>query len=506
MAFFSILGVSILLVLLGYRYFLYPAFLSPLSRIPNAHITVSVCPLWMWWKRRGGREGTRSIFAAHRQKGPIVRLGPKEVSVASVDGLRQIYAGGFMKPKWYAEQFMHYRNPNLVSMVSPTDHAERRRALSHVYSKSHLLSSRDMRLLSDAIIFKSLFPILEVSAQRQVPVDFYQLNRAIGSDFMSAYLFGLPNSTNTICDARERRDLFRDTDALLRSLTSGGKVRQVIEARGLQLCQAASELVRHPSLHRKLTQPSTEPVVFASLHNRLPKVPEANDAIDSGVLSEMLDHFLAGPEGTKTTLTFLQWELSKQPSLQARLRQELSTLSPAMKPTSRTQADPSGRQATRLLPSFQALDALPLLDAIVQESLRVYPASQAPQFRITPPGGCTIEQHFHVPGGVLISTAVFCMHRNEDVFSNAWSWEPERWMQEDAARLEEMKRWFWAFGSGPRTCIGRHFVALVMKIVVAAIYTNYTTAIIDDDGMEQADTFLGHPIGEKLVLELSAQP
>lgn len=39
-----------------------------------------------------------------------------------------------------------------------------------------------------------------------------------------------------------------------------------------------------------------------------------------------------------------------------------------------------------------------------------------------------------------------------------------------------------------------------MKIVVAAIYTNYTTSIVDDEGMEQDDAFLGHPVGEKLVL------
>jgi hypothetical protein len=43
-----------------------------------------------------------------------------------------------------------------------------------------------------------------------------------------------------------------------------------------------------------------------------------------------------------------------------------------------------------------------------------------------------------------------------------------------------------------------------MKIVIAAIYTNYTTSIVDDQGMEQADTFLGHPVGEKLVLRLTS--
>ncbi|KAF1948950.1 cytochrome P450, partial [Byssothecium circinans] len=500
--FLSVLAVSISLALLGYRYIIYPAFLSPLSKIPNAHFTASFCPWWMRWNRRGGREGIYSIYEAHQQKGSIVRLGPNEVSVASIDGLRKVYVGGFEKPRWYAEQFMHYQTPNLVSMVSPKEHAERRRALSHVYSKSYLLNSKDIQVISAAIIFERLLPILEARAQGGAPVDLYQVNRAVGSDFMSAYVFGIRNSTNTICDATHGQELFSKIDALLRNLSSGQKVRQEVEALGLWHCQAASLLLQQPSSPQKdLSHLSTEPVVFASLQNRLPKSQRANLAINPGVASETLDHFMAGSEGTKTTLTFLQWELSKRLPMQARLQKELSTLNPPIKPDFRMQGNACGHQESQLLPSFQALDALPLLDAIVQESLRVYPASQAPQFRVTPPGGCTIDQRFYVPGDVQISTAVFCMHRNEAVFPDPASWKPERWMKEqDPARIEEMRRWFWAFGSGPRTCIGRHFVMLVMKIMVAAVYTNYTTSIVDDEGMEQADTFLGHPIGEKLML------
>lgn len=43
-----------------------------------------------------------------------------------------------------------------------------------------------------------------------------------------------------------------------------------------------------------------------------------------------------------------------------------------------------------------------------------------------------------------------------------------------------------------------------MKLVIAALYTNYTTSIIDDQGMEQEDAFLGHPVGEKLLLKLKS--
>lgn len=464
MASLSALGIAIILALCAYRYIVYPTFLSPLSKIPNAHFTCSVHPVWMWWKRRGGRQGIHSIFAAHQRQGPIVRLGPNEISVASLDGLRQVYVGGFRKPKWYAEQFINYGTRNLVSMASPKDHADRRRIISHIYSKSYILNSKDMQALTSVIVLDRLCSILEVTARDSKPLDMYQLNGALGADFMSAFIFGLTNSTNFTCNETERQEYFRQHDALLGSSIEDEKARQVMEAHGLDLCQTANVLLQQPSEKpRGSTSLSTEPVVYAMLQKRLSK-ESLNVATNPAIASETLDHFMAGPEGTRTTLTFLQWELSKRPSLQARLRNELLTLKPPVQPTSGPQANHPGGQVAQRLPSFQSLDALPLLDAIVQETLRLYPASQAPQFRITPPGGCTLEKRFYIPGGVQISTAVFCMHRNEDVFPNASSWEPERWMEkQNPARLEEMRRWFWAFGSGPRTCIGRYFVVLGMQ-------------------------------------------
>lgn len=40
-----------------------------------------------------------------------------------------------------------------------------------------------------------------------------------------------------------------------------------------------------------------------------------------------------------------------------------------------------------------------------------------------------------------------------------------------------------------------------MKLVVAAIYTNYTTRIIDDEGIEQLDGYAVGPKGDKLILQ-----
>ena len=107
---FVLLGVA-LAVFLSYRcyqYFLYPLFFSPLSKIPSAHFTASWSPLWMLWVRYNSREN-RAVHNAHLKYGPIVRLGPNEISVNCVDGgIRTVYSGGFEKPDFYPNQFQNF--------------------------------------------------------------------------------------------------------------------------------------------------------------------------------------------------------------------------------------------------------------------------------------------------------------------------------------------------------------------------------------------------------------
>ena len=40
-----------------------------------------------------------------------------------------------------------------------------------------------------------------------------------------------------------------------------------------------------------------------------------------------------------------------------------------------------------------------------------------------------------------------------------------------------------------------------LKFAAAAIYSNYTTTIIDDEDIEQLDGYISGPKGEKLILQ-----
>ncbi len=39
-----------------------------------------------------------------------------------------------------------------------------------------------------------------------------------------------------------------------------------------------------------------------------------------------------------------------------------------------------------------------------------------------------------------------------------------------------------------------------MKLIAAAIYTNFTTHIVDDEGIEQEDAYTAMPRSNKLIL------
>lgn len=86
---------------LVYKLALHPALLSPLAKIPNAHWSVPFSRLWVLSIRFNHKEN-RTLQAAHRRLGPVIRVAPNELSVDDTDCLRTVYQGGFEKPSWYS--------------------------------------------------------------------------------------------------------------------------------------------------------------------------------------------------------------------------------------------------------------------------------------------------------------------------------------------------------------------------------------------------------------------
>jgi cytochrome P450 len=380
----------------------------------------------------------------------------------------------------------------MFSTCEAKPHAARKRMLSNVYSKSYVNSSVVLADITKVLIRDRLLPKLSALAQSGEPFDIFPILSASTMDFVTSYLFGLKNSSDFLRND-QKRDVFlahytsrhiynlypQELPRLTRSLKNLGyrlvpswvdAANEWIQDWALQMCDGAADILEgrdttssNPSNPSNSTSPNV-PEVYRQLTTSMAKSsaklnPQADDEATSprlAIASEVLDHLAAGFDTSGITLVYFVHELSQRPDLQHALRQELASLQHAALTLSRSHDDTSSSSSP--VPSARDLDSLPLLQAMLQETLRLRSAIPGPEPRITPPAGCVLgpDGEYSVPGGVRVSAQPHSLHRNPEVFEDPERWRPERWLEASPEELKEMNRWFWAFSSGGRMCIGSH--------------------------------------------------
>ncbi|KAK3679103.1 hypothetical protein LTR37_021444, partial [Vermiconidia calcicola] len=451
----SIIVVAGLLFVLAYKYILYPAFGSPLSALPTAHPLCSITSKWFDRQILRQKELT-TLFAAHQKHGPIVRLGPQEVSVVSLEGLRNIYTAGLEKHPWYAATFENYGTPNLVSTLEHRPHSVQKRMIANVYAKSYIQHSIDVDTLSTGIVFERFLPLLQKYADERDHVNVMHLFQWAGIDFMTAYIFGTAHCSDFLEDKEGREAYFKDWSKI-RNFDNSGE-NNVVEG----LCMKLSSDTLAAQDHSQNNDiAGTNPVVFSKLYSQLQQKAKAegNQLSQTDLMkrcaSELLDHIVATHETFAITSTYVLYRMSLDPALQKKLRAELLALDPSVT---------LGAAEEGLLPSPDQIDALPLLNGIIQETLRLHAAVPVRQPRVVPKGGIMLHSHY-IPAGTTVSSNAYSIHRQPEIFPRRSEWLPQRWMvRDDRSPIvasfpgpEVIRRWFWAFGSGGRMCIGSNF-------------------------------------------------
>lgn len=336
-----------------------------------------------------------------------------------------------------------------------------------------------MAIGSRCLIYQRLLPKLARFASLQQEVAMGRLFGCVFMDFTTVYQFGLRSGSNFIendefanwwLELYESRKKFTFWPQEMPGLTGAlakikvrlspawvASANTKLEKWCLDMCDAAEAY--EGAVKKGLTQelPQDVPVVYRQLKHGLEKQSENPAAlplsrrapINLQIASELFDQGAAGHETSNITLTFLFYELAKQFELQHRLREESLTLKPAVRLDSSSCT--GSAKGLGELPSPKDIDALPLLNAVLMETLRLHAAIPGPQPRVTPSkSGVTLGGYKDLPGNVRVSCNAHCLHRNPEVFPEPEAWKPERWLDEKGAG--ERSRWFWAFGSGGRMC------------------------------------------------------
>ncbi|KAF2101995.1 cytochrome P450 52A5 [Rhizodiscina lignyota] len=187
---------------------------------------------------------------------------------------------------------------------------------------------------------------------------------------------------------------------------------------------------------------------------------------DRTVLRDQLYAVLiAGRDTTACTLSWTIYELSRQPAIVSKLRQEiLNVVGPSRPPT------------------YADLKSMRYLQHIMNETLRIYPVVpynvRVALHDTTIPrgGGPNGDEPVGVPKDTPIAYSTLVMQRREDIyppessgFAPAREFVPERWDSWTP------KSWTYVpFNGGPRICIGQQFALTEMGYTLVRIFQRYS--------------------------------
>lgn len=161
---------------------------------------------------------------------------------------------------------------------------------------------------------------------------------------------------------------------------------------------------------------------------------------------ESITLLLAGHETTALALSWAWYLLGRHPHVDRALAAELErTL--------------SGRP-----PSLGDLAALRYTEAVVLESMRLFPPAYA--FGREAVADCELGG-YPVPAGTTLFMSPWVMHRDPRFYDEPERFAPERWLDGLADRLPRFT--YFPFGGGPRICIGNRFAMMESVLILATV-------------------------------------
>lgn len=200
---------------------------------------------------------------------------------------------------------------------------------------------------------------------------------------------------------------------------------------------------------------------------------------DKQLRDECATIFVAGHETTAISMTWLFYQLARNPRVYQKLHAELDSV--------------LGDRD----PQMQDIPQLKYTRQIIDETLRLYP----PGWLI---GRKNMEADtiggYHVPPKTNVLLATLLIHRREDLWERANEFWPERWDTEAAKSLHKMA--YFPFGGGPRLCIGNNFALMEMTILLATLARRFQPHLVVEEELELQPLITLHP-KEKIELKLT---
>jgi unspecific monooxygenase len=178
-----------------------------------------------------------------------------------------------------------------------------------------------------------------------------------------------------------------------------------------------------------------------------------NPMTDEELKDELMTLLFAGHETTATILAWAFYQIHKNPEVLRKLTTEIAKLG--------ANPDP------------MVLAKLPYLNAVCQETLRMYPVIPILLPRIAKQPIKIMDYTYDTES--VLAPSIYLVHYREDLYPQPQEFKPERFLERQYSPSEYLP-----FGGGNRRCLGYALAELEMRLVLATILANYKLQLADN--------------------------
>ncbi|CAG8960244.1 hypothetical protein HYFRA_00012764 [Hymenoscyphus fraxineus] len=461
--FFSVvvlgMGVSFvsLLILSIYR-----VYFHPLAKYPG--------PFWAkltdWYSVYHAYHGDRHLefHRCHEKYGPVFRYGPNSLSFNTNTSLKTIYThrAPVQKSQFYTVFPPTKDTFNTHSSISKTQHARKRRVLSHAFSEA-AIKDMEKYILQNVRVFVRRLGEKEHGIGGGEKGEWSKVqNMADWSNYLTFDVMGdlCFGQAFEMLEREENRHvidlignaahmhLILGTNPIIKTLGLNKLLFSHIYNLRMQYMSYSRSLA---ATRQKLGLETDRKDFFYYLLNAVD--PETGKGFTTPELwgeSNLL--IIAGSDTTSTALAASFFYLTHNPHVLRKLEDEIRTKF----------ADVED------IVTGKELGECTYLRAVLEESMRLSPpvGGILPREILTP--GLNID-NCPIPAGTVVGTPHYALHHNPSYFPQPYEFLPERWIEDEAGvdAVALAKSAYSPFSIGPRGCIGKSLAYAELGVALA---------------------------------------
>ncbi|KAI1080538.1 cytochrome P450 [Whalleya microplaca] len=431
----------------------------------------------------------------NKNYGPVARVSPRILATSSPELWAHINTKpGYTRSKWfYRPARFDWRRDTVFTEVNIRAHDLKRKQMIAGYSgRNNLTLESDV----DTCVSQLVHLIQSGYARRNKPMDLAQKLQFLTLDIISTIGFG---KCFGLVDADDDPDEFVKSTAVgLRAINKqmafgtwwtnwiplvGPKVNaDTMTAKGFDkmvvLSSATVEVREQARKEQKTSDVVEKEDMLASFMK--------NGLSGDDLKAEVVLQIVAGSDTTAAGLRGAMLYILTNPRVYKTLQSEIEE-------AVRSENVPE----TPKIISYAQSKRLPYLQAVIRESIRIFPPLNDPLARDTPPEGDTVNiegKEVFLPGGISILPSFTAMHRDNRIYgADADLFRPERWLEEsDKEKLGAMKRTNdLMFGHGRYLCLGKSISMMEMSKVVFELLRNFEWGLIRPEKPWSCANYMG---------------